>query len=221
MTKKVKTSELFDSIPDYLKELFSECEYPWQIIPKISEYAKSLVSSIPEGYYEYKKGVVVHESVRIYDFATIEGNVFIGEGCEVRPGAFIRGNLITGRGCVIGNSTEIKNAILLDSVQVPHYNYVGDSILGTRAHMGASSICSNLKSGGGNITVHADKEYETGLRKLGAILADGADIGCGTILNPGTVVGKNTSVYPNLTLRGVYPEECIVKETGVIVKRRK
>ena len=211
MIKKVKTEQLFSLVPEYLSELFSECEYPWQIIPKIKEYVLKISASLDDGYYEYKKGVIIHKSVKIYDLTTIEGNVFIGEGCEVRPGAFIRGNVITGMGCVIGNSTEIKNSVLCDFVQLPHYNYVGDSVLGTRTHLGASAICSNLKSDRKNVTVHADTEYDTSLCKLGAILADGVDVGCGSVLNPGTVVGKNSSVYPNITLRGVYPENSIVK----------
>ena len=139
----------------------------------------------------------------------------------MRPGAYIRGSVITGRGCVIGNSSELKNCVLLDGVQAPHYNYIGDSVLGNFAHMGAGSICSNLKSDGHAVVIHGDKEYETGLRKLGAILADGADIGCGSVLNPGTVVGKNTSVYPLTPLRGVYPSDAIVKGTGTVVPREK
>ena len=128
--------------------------------------------------------------------------------------------MITGENCVLGNSSELKNAILLDKVQVPHYNYVGDSVLGNRAHMGAGSICSNLKSDGKSVVIHGDSDIETGLRKIGGILADGADIGCGCVINPGTVIGKNTSVYPLTALRGVYPENCIVKSTDKIVVRK-
>jgi len=144
----------------------------------------------------------------------------IGAGTEIRPGAFLRGNVITGENCVIGNSSELKNCVLLDTVQVPHYNYVGDSVLGNHAHMGAGSICSNLKSDGKAVVIHGDEDYETGLRKIGGILADGADIGCGCVLNPGTVIGKNTSVYPLTALRGVFPEESIVKSVDNVVKRR-
>ncbi|MBQ7976177.1 MAG: UDP-N-acetylglucosamine pyrophosphorylase, partial [Clostridia bacterium] len=133
---------------------------------------------------------------------------------------FIRGSVITGANCVIGNSSELKNCVLLDKVQVPHYNYVGDSILGNHSHMGAGSICSNLKSDGKPVVIHGDEEYKTGLRKIGAILADGADVGCGCVLNPGTIIGKNTSVYPLNALRGVFPSGCIVKSQNDIVKRK-
>ena len=144
----------------------------------------------------------------------------IGHGCEVRVGAYIRGNVITGENCVIGNSSELKNCILLSRVQVPHYNYVGDSVLGNRAHMGAGAICSNLKSDKSNVAVKGDEIYETGLRKFGAILGDGADIGCGSVLNPGTVIGRESSVYPLTSVRGVIPCRCIVKSSSEIVVRR-
>ncbi len=189
------------------------------MLPKIKECALSLVNSELEGYTLLSDGVIVGKDVRIYPTATIEGPAVIGSGTEVRPGAFIRGSVITGEGCVIGNSSELKNCILLDGVQIPHYNYIGDSILGNKAHTGAGTICSNLKSDGKSVVVHGDKEYQTGLRKLGGILADGADIGCGSVINPGTVIGKNTSVYPLTSLRGVYPADCIVKETHTVVKR--
>ena len=164
--------------------------------------------------------VLVGENVKIYPTATIEAPAIIGSGTEVRPGAFIRGSVITGENCVIGNSSELKNCVLLDRVQVPHYNYVGDSVLGNRAHMGAGSICSNLKSDGKAVVIHGDENIETGLRKIGGILADGADIGCGCVLNPGTVIGKNTSVYPLTALRGVIPGGCIVKSMETIVVRK-
>ena len=159
------------------------------------------------------------ENVKIASTATIEPLCIIGSNTEIRPGAYIRGSVITGENCVIGNSTELKNCVLLDNVQVPHYNYVGDSVLGNHAHMGAGSICSNLKSDGKPVVIHGDMEHVTGIRKIGGILADNADVGCGCVLNPGTVIGKNTSVYPLTSLRGVYPEQCIVKETKTIVKR--
>ena len=139
----------------------------------------------------------------------------------MRPGAFIRGNVFVGENCVIGNSTEIKNSILLNKAQVPHYNYVGDSILGNYSHMGAGSICSNLKSDGKAVVIHGDSEYETGLRKIGAILGDRADIGCGCVLNPGTVIGSNTSVYPLNALRGVFTSDSIVKSINNVVEREK
>ena len=219
MNKKVKTDELFDCTVPYLKELFEQTEYPWDMLAKINNYIDTLLKSGIDGFTQLKEGVLVGKNVKIYPTAVIEAPCIIGDNCEVRPGAFIRGNVITGPNCVIGNSSELKNSILLDKVQVPHYNYVGDSILGNHAHMGAGSICSNLKSDGKNIVIHADKAFQTGLRKIGGILADGADIGCGCVLNPGTVIGKNTSVYPLTALRGVYPENSIVKDKTTIVDR--
>ena len=217
---KVKTNELFDVKNPYLKPLFEDKEYPWEILPEIKGYIMSLIEKGIEGYTLLKENVLVGENVKIYDTVTIDGPAIFGSGTEIRPGAFIRGSVITGENCVIGNSSELKNAVLLDKVQVPHYNYVGDSVLGNFAHMGAGSICSNLKSDGKNIVIHGDKEYETGLRKIGGILADHADIGCGCVLNPGTVIGKNTSVYPLTALRGVYPENSIVKSADNIVTRQ-
>ena len=219
MSKKVKTSELFDCRTEYLKPLFASCLYPWQMLPAIKEYASKLIDQGIEGYTLLSPGVLVGENVKIHPTATIEAPAIIGSGTELRPGAFIRGNVITGENCVIGNSTEVKNSILLNGVQVPHYNYVGDSILGNKAHMGAGSICSNLKSDGKAVVIRADEEYATGLRKIGGILADGADIGCGCVLNPGTIIGKNTSVYPLTSVRGVIKECSIVKSMDHIVDR--
>lgn len=219
MNKLVKTKDLYGSFPDYLAPLFENSEYPWEMLPKIKEYAWSLAERGIEGYSSIAEGILVGKNVKIYPTSTIEPPAIIGSNSEVRPGAFIRGCVITGEGCVIGNSSELKNCILLDKVQIPHYNYVGDSILGNKAHTGAGTICSNLKSDGKPVTIHGELEYETGLRKIGGILADGADVGCGSVINPGTVIGKNTSVYPLTSLRGVYPADSIVKGTKNIVKR--
>ena len=220
MNKLVKTKDLYASQPEYLVELFESSEYPWEMLPKLKDYIKALIEKGIPGYTKLSDDVLIGENVKIYPTATIEGPTIIGSNTEVRPGAFIRGSVITGEGCVIGNSSELKNCVLLNTVQVPRYNYVGDSVLGNYAHMGAGSICSNLKSDGKNIVVHGDVEYETGLRKIGGILGDHADIGCGCVLNPGTVIGKNTSVYPLNALRGVFPEGCIVKKIDDVVKRR-
>ncbi len=220
LNKLVKTKELFDCRTNYLQELFEECEYPWEILPKIKEYIKKLISSGIAGYKKIADDVLVGENVKIYPNTTIEGPAIIGSGTEIRPGAFIRGNVITGENCVLGNSSEFKNCVLLNGVQVPHYNYVGDSVLGNKSHLGAGSICSNLKTDGKNVVIHGDTDYETGLRKIGGILADGADVGCSCVLNPGTVLGVNTSVYPMNALRGVFPSDCIVKSQTNIVKRR-
>ncbi len=219
LQKKVKTSELFECNCPYLVSLFKKHEYPWQMLPEIKEYINSLIGDGLDGFSEIAYGVYIGKNVKIHESAVIEAPAIIGDGTEIRVGAFLRGSVITGRNCVIGNSTELKNCILLDGVQVPHYNYVGDSILGNHAHLGASSICSNLKSDKKAVVIHAEKDYETSLRKVGAILADGADVGCGCVLNPGTVIGKNTSVYPLNSLRGVFPEGCIVKSQNNIVKR--
>ncbi len=221
MNKLVKIKDLFEVNTPYIAPLFEGAQYPWEILPQIKDYIKALIKRGIPGYNQISDGVLVGENVKIYPTATIEAPCIIGSGSEVRPGAFIRGSVICGEGCVIGNSSELKNCVLLDHVQVPHYNYVGDSVLGSFSHMGAGSICSNLKSDGKNVVIHAEVDIETGLRKIGAILADHADIGCGCVMNPGTVVGKNTSVYPLTALRGVYPSDSIVKSAENIVVRRK
>ena len=217
----METKDLFECKTPYLEKLFDGYKYPWEILPNIKDYIYSLIKEGIEGLEQISDGIYVGKNAKIYPTATIEGLAIIGEGTEIRPGAFIRGSVITGANCVIGNSSELKNCVLLEKVQVPHYNYVGDSILGNKAHMGAGSICSNLKSDGKAVVIHADEEIHTGMRKIGAILADGADIGCGCVLNPGTVIGKNTSVYPLNALRGVFPADSIVKSQNNIVERRK
>lgn len=217
---KIKIRDLFCVETPYLKNLFADSEYPWEILPNIKDYIKALVESGIEGFTLLKDGVLVGQNVKIHPSAVIEAPAVIGHGTEIRPGAYIRGNVITGENCVLGNSSEFKNAVLLNGVQVPHYNYVGDSVLGNKAHMGAGSICSNLKSDKSNIVIHGSENIETGLRKIGAILADGADIGCGCILNPGTVIGKNTTVYPLTSVRGVIDDGMIVKSMDNIVKRK-
>lgn len=189
------------------------------MLPKIKGYILNRIQNGLSGFKKYSDGIYIGENVKIYPNVTIEAPAIIDDGTEIRPGTFIRGNVIIGKNCVIGNSTELKNCILLDNVQVPHYNYVGDSVLGNYAHMGAGAVCSNLKSDGKPVVIHSDIDYKTGLRKIGGILGDYADIGCGCVLNPGTVIGKNTSVYPLTSLRGVYPSGCIVKNTSTIVKR--
>lgn len=218
-SKLVETKDLFDCKTPYLEKLFLEHKYPWEILPDIKGYIYSLIE---EGLSDFEKiadDVYVGKGVKIYPTATIEGPAIIGHGSEIRPGAFIRGCVITGANCVIGNSSELKNCVLLEKVQVPHYNYVGDSLLGNKAHMGAGAVCSNLKSDGKPVVIHGETEYETGLRKIGGILADGADVGCGCVLNPGTIIGKNTSVYPLNALRGVFPAGCIVKSQNNFIER--
>ena len=220
MDKLVKTKDLYDCKVPYLKELFETSEYPWEMLPKIKDVIAKLLETGIDGFSELKPGVLVGRDVKIADTVTIDAPAIIGHGTEIRPGAYIRGNVITGENCVMGNSSEYKNCILLDKVQTPHYNYVGDSILGNKSHTGAGVICSNLKSDGKAIVIKGNENYETGLRKIGGILADGADVGCGCVINPGTVIGKNTSVYPLTSLRGVYPANCIVKSQNDIVLRK-
>ena len=220
LNKSVETKDLFDCKTDYLENLFEGCKYPWEILPNIKDYVHKLIKNGLAGFEMISDGVYVGKNVKIYPTAVIEPPAIIGEGTVVRPGAFIRGSVITGANCVIGNSSELKNCVLLEGVQVPHYNYVGDSVLGNKAHMGAGAVCSNLKADKKDVVIHGECDFDTKLRKVGAFLADGADIGCGCVLNPGTVVGKNTSVYPLTPLRGTYPANCIVKSQNEVIERK-
>lgn len=215
---KIRTADLFAYEGEIIAELFRGCTYPWQIIPRIHGYILSLIAKGIEGYSEISEGILVGCDVKIHESAVLTPPLIIGHGTEIRPGAYIRGSVIIGDGCVVGNSCELKNCILLRCAQVPHYNYVGDSILGVRAHMGAGAVCSNLKSDKSEVLIGKER-INTGLRKLGAILADGVEIGCGCVLNPGTVIGKNTTVYPLVATRGVYSEDSIVKNTATVVKK--
>lgn len=218
LNKSIKTADLFECRVSYLKELFCNAEYPWEMLPNIKSYIQKLIENGIEGFTALGDGILVGENVKIHPSAVIEAPAVIGSNTEIRPNAFLRGNVITGSGCVIGNSTELKNCILLDRVQAPHYNYVGDSVLGNHAHLGAGAVCSNLKSGGKTVVIHSDTDIDTGLRKIGGILADGADVGCGSVINPGTVIGKNSRVYPLTAVRGVIPENVIVKSMENIVQ---
>lgn len=218
MKNAIKTCELFNCQTAYLEELFNSSEYPWDMLPKIKTYITSLIFKGIPGYKLISDMVLVGDNVKIHPSAVIMPPAIIGDGCEIRPGAYIRGNVIIGENCVIGNSTEIKNSIILNHVQAPHYNYIGDSVIGNNAHLGAGVICSNLKADGKNVIVRGDRKYETNLRKLGAILGDKADIGSGCVLNPGTVVGKGTRAYPLTALRGVYPENSIIKSKDTVVE---
>ena len=201
---------------DYLKQF----TYPWEALKGIKDLIIELGKGLDkEEYDEVSENVWVHKTAKVFPTAYLGAPCIIGPKTEVRHCAFIRGSALVGADCVVGNSVELKNVILFDHVQTPHYNYVGDSVLGNKAHLGAGSICSNLKSDGKPVVVHGIKDYPTGLRKVGAILGDNADVGCSCVLNPGTVIGNNTSVYPNTTLRGIYPENCIIKSSSNIVKR--
>ncbi len=196
----------------YIDEFVFSKEYPWELLPLIKEYIKDLLNKGIEGYTLLEEGVLVGKDVKIAKTATIIPPCILGNNVEVRPGAYIRGNVIVGDDSVVGNSSELKNAILMRHAQVPHYNYVGDSILGNYAHMGAGSILSNLRSDGKPVIIHNEGvDVPTGIRKIGAFLADHADIGCGSVLNPGTIIGQNTQVYPLSMCRGVYRSNAIVK----------
>ncbi len=220
MNKFVEVKDLFSTNNKYIKSFLEKFQYPWEALPEIKTYLKALISEGVEGYTLVDGNILMGENVKIAPTAHIEGSAIIGANTEIRPGAFLRGNIIIGEKCVIGNSTELKNCILCDGVQVPHYNYVGDSVLGDKAHLGAGTICSNFKGDGSNVVVRGDSNYETGLRKLGAILGDRADIGCGCVLNPGTVIGKGSRAYPLNSLRGVYPEKAIIKSNDNIVEMK-
>ena len=220
--KQCEISSLYDLNKTQAAEVFAGCTYPWEVLPKIKDYILKLGESLDPAIYEQRgEQIWIAKSAKIYDNSNIYGPVIIGEETEVRPGAFIRGNAIVGNHCVVGNSTELKNVILFDNVQVPHYNYVGDSILGYKAHMGAGSITSNVKSDKTLVVIKGKEEnMETGLKKVGAMLGDGVEIGCNSVLNPGTVIGRGTSVYPLSSVRGVIPGNCIYKDAEHIVERR-
>lgn len=194
-------------------DLFSGKTYPWEILPLIKDFIRNTGPTLDETVFE-KKGedIWIAKSVKIAATATLNGPLIIDEDTEVRPGAFIRGSVIVGKNCVVGNSTELKNVILFNNVQVPHYNYVGDSILGFHSHMGAGSITSNVKSDKTLVVVHdGENGLETGLKKFGAMLGDYVEVGCNSVLNPGTVIGPHSNIYPTSSVRGVIPSESIFK----------
>ncbi len=220
LNRSVITADLYENTPPYLQAMFEESRFPWELLPKIKDRLTVWLHEGLKGFTEWRPGIFVGEQVQVATSAVLEAPAVIGSGTVIRPGAYVRGWVITGRGCVLGNSSEFKNCILLDGVQAPHYNYVGDSVLGNRAHLGAGAVCSNLKADGKAVVVHGDAEYATGLRKVGGFLADGADVGCGCVINPGTVIGQSTTVYPLTSLRGVYPSHAIVKSSTTVVARR-
>lgn len=219
----VKTEQLYDFSHTMAGELLSSCEYPWQALPKIKEFVRALGSTLPkEEYDNVAEDVWIAKDATVAPNATIQGPTIIGKKTEVRPGAYIRGAVLVGEGCVVGNSCELKNAILFDCVQVPHFNYVGDSILGYRSHTGAGAITSNVKSDKSLVTVHGDGEqWDTGLKKFGAMLGDFVEVGCNSVLNPGTVIGRNSNVYPLSSVRGVIPPDSIFKAPGKVVPKQK
>ena len=219
MNEYIQTVELFTVNTIFLQPLFTKCRYPWDVLQNLEEYANELIHSGIKGFRLLREGVLIGDETEIHESAVIIPPAIIGGGTVLRTGAFIRGPVIIGEGCVIGNSTEVKHSILLDKVQVPHYNYVGDSVLGNHTHLGAGVICSNLKSDKSNVVIHAETDIDTRQKKLGAIIADHAEIGCGCVLNPGVVIGIRTVVYPLTSVRGVYPANTIVKSSELSVKR--
>ena len=200
---------------DYLKQF----HYPWEALKGIKNFIAELGPQLGADYTEIAPQVWVHKTTIIAPTAYLGAPCIIGAETEVRHGAFIRGSALVGEGCVVGNSVELKNVILFDKVQVPHYNYVGDSILGYKAHMGAGSITSNVKSDRSLVVIHGSEDIPTGIKKMGAMLGDHVEVGCNSVLNPGTVIGRHSNVYPTSCVRGVVPENSIWKTGGVVVKK--
>ncbi len=213
-----ETKNIFPNIlNEYLKPLFNSSTYPFDILPRIKSFILEVINNGLEGYTLYKEDVLIGQNVQISDTSTIIGPCIIGHNSEVRPGAYIRGSVIIGDNCVIGNSSELKNAVLLNKVQVPHYNYVGDSILGNHAHLGAGVILSNLKGDNKSVVIHTIEGLETNLRKVGSFIGDNVDVGCNSVLNPGTVILENSRVYPLNSLRGTFNKNKIIKTKDNIV----
>ena len=220
--KECKIKNLYNLDETIASKIFEGATYPWEVLPKIEEFIKELGNTLSSEEYE-KRGedIWIAKTATIAPTAYTKGPAIIGKNAEIRHCAFIRGKAIVGEGAVVGNSTELKNVILFNKVQVPHYNYVGDSILGYKAHMGAGSITSNVKSDKKLVVVrNKEEKIETGLKKFGAMLGDNVEIGCGSVLNPGTVIGKNTNVYPLSSVRGVVPSNSIYKKQNEIVEKQ-
>ena len=216
----VKTLDLYDLTHTLAAEYLAQYEYPWQALKGIKDLILELGKSLGDDYAEISPQVWVHKTAVIAPTAFIGAPCIIGAETEVRHCAFIRGSALVGNNCVVGNSVELKNVIIFDNVQVPHFNYVGDSILGYRSHMGAGSVTSNVKSDKTLVVVkNGGESIETGLKKFGAMLGDGVEVGCNSVLNPGTIIGKNSNIYPTSCVRGVVPERSIWKTGGIIVRK--
>lgn len=222
MSEKLKITSLYDLSQTIAGELFEGAEYPWQVLPLIGDFIKKLGASLDKSEYdEVAENVWVAKSAKVAPTAYINGPCIIGKDAEIRHCAFIRGNAIVGEGAVVGNSTELKNVVLFNKVQVPHYNYVGDSVLGYKSHMGAGSITSNVKSDKALVKVRCDGEViDTGLKKFGAMLGDNVEVGCGSVLNPGTVVGRESNIYPLSSVRGYVEAGSIYKKQGEVVEKQ-
>ena len=223
MYEQLKTTQLFDLSQTIASSLLERCEYPWEALAQIGDTIVEIGKTLsPADYISPSPMVWIHKTAHVMPSAFIGERVIIGPEAEIRHCAFIRGNAIIGGGSVVGNSTELKNVILFNRVQVPHYNYVGDSVLGYRSHMGAGSITSNVKSDKTPVTVNvAGDKVATGLKKFGAILGDFVEVGCGSVLNPGTVIGRGSQIYPLSPVRGFVPAEHIFKNQDSVVAKRK
>lgn len=222
MYDSLSVNNLYNLEETIAADIFEGVTYPWEVLPKIGNFILSLGESLSLDDYE-KRGdnIWIAKSARVAPTASITGPAIIGKDAEIRHCAFIRGKAIVGEGCVVGNSTELKNVILFNKVQVPHYNYVGDSVLGFKSHMGAGSITSNIKSDRSPVTISYDgKKVETGLVKMGAMIGDNVEVGCNSVLNPGTVIGKSSNIYPLSMVRGFIPEKSIYKKRGEITGKR-
>ena len=219
MYDSMKNKNLFNMEETIAKDIFEDCDYPWEVLPKIEAFILELGKTLSEDEYDCIDGNIwIAKSATIAPTASITGPCIIGKNTEVRQCAFIRGKALVGEGCVVGNSTELKNVVLFNNVQVPHYNYVGDAVLGYKSHMGAGSITSNVKSDKTLVVVKsAEENIETGLKKFGAMLGDCVEVGCNSVLNPGTVIGRHTNVYPLSRVRGFIPENSIFKDQEHIV----
>ena len=211
--EQIKNIELFDFKETIASDIFEGLSYPWEVLPKIHDFIIELGRKLSKDIYEEKgDNIWVAKNAKVAPTACLNGPLIVDENAEIRHCAFIRGNAIIGKGAVVGNSTELKNVILFNKVQVPHYNYVGDSILGYKSHMGAGSITSNVKSDKTPVSVKGKNEkFETGLKKMGAILGDNVEVGCNSVLNPGTIIGQNSNIYPTSMVRGVVPSDSIYK----------
>lgn len=221
MNEAVSIKNLFDLDETIAAGLFKDAVYPWEVLPKIGAYIVELGNTLSLDEYDKKgENIWIAKSAKVAPSAEINGPCIIGKQAEVRHCAYIRGNAIIGEGAVVGNSTELKNVVLFNKVQVPHYNYVGDSILGFKAHMGAGSITSNVKSDKSLVTIKApDSPIETGIKKIGAMLGDNVEVGCGSVLNPGTIIGRNSSIYPLSSVRGFVKEGSIYKKQSEVIIR--
>ena len=219
--ENITIENLYDLTETIAAELFTEAEYPWEVLPRIHDFILELGKRLPEEIYE-KRGedIWVAKNAKVAPTACLNGPLIIDEEAEIRHCAFVRGNAIVGKGAVVGNSTELKNVVLFNKVQVPHYNYVGDSVLGYKAHMGAGSITSNVKSDKKLVVVKSPEgQIETGIKKFGAMLGDEVEVGCGTVLNPGSVVGSHSNIYPLSSVRGFVPANSIYKKQGEVVEK--